>query len=97
MLAVTCQLPIDVGGAEGKCLFIDSEGTFRPERFVAIAKRFNLSEEQCLENIAYARAYNTDHQTRLLVDAAAMMSETRYVLILKVILNLIVVVLGMLS
>lgn len=78
MLAVTCQLPIDLGGAEGKCLFIDAEGTFRPERFVAIAQRFKLNEKQCLENIAYARAYNSDHQTQLLVDAAAMMSETRF-------------------
>ena len=78
MLAVTCQLPIDMGGAEGKCLFIDAEGTFRPERFVAISQRFKLNEKQCLENIAYARAYNTDHQTQLLVDAAAMMSESRF-------------------
>ncbi|KPL98948.1 DNA repair protein RAD51-like protein [Sarcoptes scabiei] len=73
MLAVTCQLPIDMGGAEGKCLFIDAEGTFRPERFVAIAQRFKLNEKQCLENIAYARAYNSDHQTQLLIDASAMM------------------------
>ena len=28
-LAVTCQLPINNGGAEGKCLYIDTEGTFR--------------------------------------------------------------------
>jgi DNA repair protein RAD51 len=28
-LAVTCQLPFDMGGGEGKCLFIDTEGTFR--------------------------------------------------------------------
>ena len=77
MLAVTCQLPIDLGGAEGKCLFIDAEGTFRPERFVAISQRYKLDEKQCLENIAYARAYNSDHQTQLLVDAAAMMSESR--------------------
>ncbi|XP_023348813.1 glutamic acid-rich protein, partial [Eurytemora carolleeae] len=28
-LAVTCQIPIDNGGAEGKCLYIDTEGTFR--------------------------------------------------------------------
>ncbi|KAJ6218568.1 hypothetical protein RDWZM_009725 [Blomia tropicalis] len=81
MLAVTCQLPIDMGGAEGKCLFIDAEGTFRPERFVAIAQRYNMDEKQCLENIAYARAYNSDHQTQLLVDAAAMMSESRYALL----------------
>ena len=31
-IAVTCQLPFDHGGAEGKCLYIDTQGTFRPER-----------------------------------------------------------------
>ena len=39
-LAVTCQLPIDMGGAEGKCLYIDTEGTFRPERLLATAERY---------------------------------------------------------
>lgn len=38
-MAVTCQLPISSGGAEGKCLYIDTEGTFRPERLVSIAER----------------------------------------------------------
>ena len=33
------QLPIDMGGGEGKCLYIDSEGTFRPERLLAVAER----------------------------------------------------------
>ena len=33
------QLPIDVGGGEGKCLYIDTEGTFRPERLLAVAER----------------------------------------------------------
>ena len=77
MLAITCQLPIDMGGAEGKCLYIDSEGTFRPERLVDIARRFKLNESDALDNVAFARAYNTDHQTQLLIQAAAMMSESR--------------------
>ena len=77
MLAVTCQLPIDQGGAEGKCLYIDTEGTFRPERLLAIAERFGLSGPEVLENVAYARAYNTDHQTSLLIQASAMMAESR--------------------
>ena len=34
-----------------------------------------------LDNVAYARAYNTDHQTQLLTQAAAMMSESRYALV----------------
>lgn len=37
-----CQLPVDMGGAEGKCLWIDTEGTFRPERLLAVAERLIL-------------------------------------------------------
>lgn len=81
-LAVTCQLPIDMGGGEGKALYIDSEGTFRPERLLAVAERYGLSGSDVLDNVAYARAYNTDHQTQLLLQASAMMTETRYALII---------------
>ena len=76
------QLPIDMGGGEGKALFIDTEGTFRPERLLAIAERYGLSGSDVLDNVAYARAYNTDHQTQLLLQASAMMTETRYALII---------------
>ena len=81
-LAVTCQLPIDMGGGEGKCLYIDSEGTFRPERLLAVAERYGLSGPDVLDNVAYARAYNSDHQTQLLTQAAAMMTESRYALLI---------------
>ncbi len=66
-MAVTCQLPIDMGGAEGKCLYIDTEGTFRPERLLAVAERYGLNGSDVLDNVAYARAYNTDHQSQLLI------------------------------
>lgn len=81
-LAVTCQLPIDQGGGEGKCLYIDTEGTFRPERLLAVAERYGLSGQDVLDNVAYARAYNSDHQMQLLIQASAMMSESRYALII---------------
>ena len=35
-----------------------------------------------LDNVATARAYNTDHQTQLLIQASAMMAESRYALII---------------
>ncbi|XP_050726587.1 DNA repair protein RAD51 homolog A-like [Eriocheir sinensis] len=79
-LAVTCQLPLEMGGGEGKCLYIDTEGTFRPERLVATAQRYQLQEADVLDNVAYARAYNSDHQSTLLIQAAAMMAESRYAL-----------------
>jgi len=81
-LAVTCQLPVSQSGGEGRCMYIDTEGTFRPERVMAIAERYKMNATDVLDNIAYARAYNTDHQTQLLYSAAAMMSESRYALII---------------
>lgn len=39
-LCVTCQLPKEKGGGEGKAMYIDTEGTFRPERLTSIAERF---------------------------------------------------------
>ncbi|PKU60659.1 DNA repair protein RAD51 like [Dendrobium catenatum] len=77
-LCVTCQLPLDQGGGEGKAMYIDAEGTFRPQRLLDIADRFGLNGADVLENVAYARAYNTDHQSRLLLEAASMMVETRH-------------------
>ncbi|KAJ9095321.1 recombinase rad51 [Naganishia friedmannii] len=81
-LAVTCQLPISMGGGEGKCLYIDTEGTFRPVRMLAVAERYGLNGEEVLDNIAYARAYNADHQMQLLVQASAMMAESRFSLLI---------------
>lgn len=81
-LCVACQLAIDQGGSESKALYIDTEGTFRPERLVAIAKRYGLNEEDVLENVTYARAYNAEHQEKLLVEAAGVFCESRYALLI---------------
>jgi DNA repair protein RadA len=66
-LAVNVQLPVDMGGAEGKAVFIDTEGTFRPERIKQIVEAKGLNYENVLKNIFVARAFNSDHQI-LLVD-----------------------------
>lgn len=77
-IAVSCQLPVENGGGGGKCIYIDTEGTFRSERLIPIAKRLGLDPDTVLENISYARAYNSDHQNNLLIHASAMMSENKY-------------------
>jgi len=76
-LCVTSQLPLDQGGGEGKAMYIDTEGTFRPQRLVAIAERFGLDVETVLDNVAFARAHNSEQQMELLKMASAMM---RYLL-----------------
>lgn len=72
------KLPTSMGGGEGKCLYIDTEGTFRPVRLLAVAERYGLNGEEVLDNVAYARAYNADHQQQLLLTASALMAESRY-------------------
>lgn len=81
-LAVTCQMAMDQGGAEGKALYIDTENTFRPERCRAVAERFGLDPDEALENVSFARAFNSDHQMSLLHQACALMAETRYALLI---------------
>jgi len=66
-LAVNAQLPLEKGGAEGKSVYIDTEGTFRPERIRQIAEAKGANPENVLKNILVARAFNSDHQI-LLVD-----------------------------
>jgi DNA repair protein RadA len=64
-LAVNAQLPVEKGGLGGKIVFIDTEGTFRPERIRQIAEARGLTSEQVLKNILVARAYTSDHQMLL--------------------------------
>jgi len=72
-LCVKCQLPIERGGADAKALYIDTEGTFRPERLVEIAEKYKLNPESVLANVVYARAYNSDHQLHLLAEASGIL------------------------
>jgi DNA repair protein RadA len=64
-LSVTVQLPEELGGLDGVAVYIDTEGTFRPERLIPISERFTLEPKKVLKNIIFARAYNSDHQLYL--------------------------------
>lgn len=65
-LAVGVQLPIEQGGANGKAVYIDTEGTFRPERVRQFAEGIGANPDKVLKNILVARAFNSDHQMLLL-------------------------------
>lgn len=80
-LCVTCQLPTSMRGGNGKAIFVDTEGTFRPERIRAIAERYGLDGAAALENILIARAFTHEHQAKLLGMVAAKMAEDQYSLL----------------
>ena len=64
-LAVNVQLPREKGGASGKAVYIDTEGTFRPERIKQFATGSGIDSQKALKNIFVARAFNSDHQMLL--------------------------------
>lgn len=64
---------LDSGGGDGRVCFIDTEGTFRPDRILEISERFGVDGAAVLENIIHARAYTHEHQYDLLIKAAAKM------------------------
>ena len=53
-LCVTAQMP-GLGHTGGKVAYIDTEGTFRPDRLRSIAARYNLDADAVLNNIGTAQ------------------------------------------
>lgn len=80
-LCVTVQLPPSRGGLSASSLYIDTEGTFRPERLVEIANRFGLPPKQVLENVFYARAHSSEQQILLVEEASKLLSKSKIKLI----------------
>jgi len=68
------QLP-ENGGLGGRALYIDTEGTFSPERLYQIAQNMGLDPALVLDNVIYARAYNSDHQMLMVEKAAKVIRE----------------------
>jgi meiotic recombination protein DMC1 len=70
-LCVTTQLPVSDGGGGGKVIYIDTEGTFRPERVKEIAEEFGLNSTDVLDNVLFARVNTCDQQMEIVNRAAA--------------------------
>ena len=64
-LSVNVQLPKDKGGAEGMAVWIDSEGTIRPEYIAKLAEVQGLDSKEALKNFRGVRSFNSDHQVLL--------------------------------
>ncbi len=81
-LCVNVQLNYEDGGLEGNALYIDTEGTFRPERIIQMAEGKNLDHRIILKNITVGRAFNSDHQVLLAREASKIVDEKNIKLII---------------
>jgi DNA repair protein RadA len=60
-LCAIARQPIEVGGLDSSTIYIDTEGTFRPERVQEIARARGFDPAQVLKNIAVCKVYNSSH------------------------------------
>jgi DNA repair protein RadA len=74
-LCVNVQLPKEQGGLEGNVMFVDTEGTFRPDRIVQLAQAKGLNPEKILKGIYVVRAYTSDHQMILIDKSEEIIRE----------------------
>ncbi len=75
-LSVMVQLPREQGGLEARAVYIDTEGTFRPERIIQIANYRGIEPRKALKNIIYAKAYNIYELISLLSQLENLAEET---------------------
>jgi len=60
---------------EAVAVYIDTEGSFRPERIKQLAEAQGLDPDAVLKNIKVARAYNSDHQMILAEKAEELITK----------------------
>ncbi|MBY8985854.1 MAG: DNA repair and recombination protein RadA [Candidatus Lokiarchaeota archaeon] len=81
-LCVNVHLQYEQGGLEGNALYIDSEGTFRPERIIHMASALDIDYSEILKKITVGRAYNSDHQILLVREAPKIIEEKEIKLVI---------------
>jgi DNA repair protein RadA len=81
---VTVQLPIEHGGLDAEALFIDAEGTFRPERILQIARKYKdkLDITKVTDRIHYCRVFSADHQMATIQEIPELIRKNKIKLVI---------------
>ena len=81
-LCVMSQMPKGEGGLNSGSVYIDTEGTFRPERIAEIAEARKLDADEVLKRITVARAYNSAHQELIVKDLGKVIEPNKLKLVI---------------
>ena len=60
-MCITAGQPIESGGLNSGVIYIDTEGTFRPERLEQISSSRSIDPVHALQNVAVCKVYNSAH------------------------------------
>jgi DNA repair protein RadA len=74
-LCAMAKQPISEGGLDGGVIYIDTEGTFRPERLDQIARARGFDPMLVLKNVAICKVYNSSHLELIIKDVGRYINE----------------------
>jgi len=74
-LCAMAKQPISEGGLDGGVIYIDTEGTFRPERLSQIAMARGFDPMLVLKNVAICKVYNSSHLELIIKDLGRYINE----------------------
>src|SRR5215510_10754242 len=74
-LCAMAKQPINEGGLDGGVIYIDTEGTFRPERLNQIARARGFDPMLVLKNVAICKVYNSSHLELIVKDLGRYINE----------------------
>jgi DNA repair protein RadA len=74
-LCAMARQPIESGGLDSGVIYIDTEGTFRPERLKQIATARGLDHSHVLKTVAVCKVYNSSHLELVIKDLGKYVSD----------------------
>jgi DNA repair protein RadA len=74
-LCAMARQPIESGGLDSGVIYIDTEGTFRPERLEQIATARGLDHSHVLKSVAVCKVYNSSHLELIVKDLVKYVSD----------------------
>jgi DNA repair protein RadA len=74
-IAAIAPQPKESGGLNGGVIYIDTEGTFRPERLNQIARARELEPSHVLKNVAVCKVYNSSHLELIIKDLGKYVND----------------------
>jgi DNA repair protein RadA len=80
-LCAMASRPLSEKGLDGKAIYIDTEGTFRPERLQQIATSRGFVPLEVLKNTAVCKVYNSSHLELIIRDLGGYINRSNAKLI----------------
>jgi DNA repair protein RadA len=74
-LCAMARQPIESGRLDSGVIYIDTEGTFRPERLEQIATARGLNHSDVLKSVAVCKVYNSSHLELVVKDLVKYVSD----------------------